>query len=168
MPKEMLANILYFTVLIPIILPNALLLFVLNSIFYESIEIMYGVVQPLYFTSIAVLMFIWMIRAWFYDYFIVDRGSGPVEALKRSWRITKKATWQLCLFFLMTLGINLLGAFFLLIGLFVTVPTTLLAFAYVYRKLLESEECYPSAKRKLPNFVENEKGKVLKNAIPHL
>ncbi|MBN4056467.1 MAG: hypothetical protein COA82_10405 [Alkaliphilus sp.] len=168
LPKVIIANILNFVILIPVLLPSIVIFVALNWFFGESIAIMGEIIYPLYFALTVGVTIIWMIRVWFFDYFIVDKGSGPIEALKRSWRITKKATWQMCLFFLITIGINLLGTLFILIGLFVTVPTTLLAFAYVYRKLLESEECYPSAKREGPNLAEKEKDKILKNAIPHL
>lgn len=80
------------------------------------------------------------IRFWFYDYFIVDKRAGVIESLKRSWRITKGNVWNLFLFILILTGINLLGALCLLVGLFVTVPTTMVAIALVYRKLLAQTE----------------------------
>lgn len=76
------------------------------------------------------------IRFWFYDYFIVDKKAGATESLKRSWEITQGSVWNLFLFGLLLTGINLLGVLFLLIGLFATIPTTLVATAFVYRKLL--------------------------------
>ncbi len=83
---------------------------------------------------------IWGIKFWFFDYFIVDKGLGPIEALKRSSAITKGMKWDL-LGFGFTLGvINLLGALFLLVGLFVTIPTTMIALVFVYRKLLAQTE----------------------------
>ncbi|MDI6602556.1 MAG: hypothetical protein QME57_00345 [Patescibacteria group bacterium] len=76
------------------------------------------------------------IRFWFYDYFIVDKKAGVIESLKKSWRITKGSVWNLFLFILILIGINLLGILCFLIGLFATIPTTILATAIVYRKLL--------------------------------
>ena len=84
--------------------------------------------------------FIWAIKFWFYDYFIVDKGVGPIEALKRSSAITKGIKWNSFVFFLLLGGINLVGALCLLIGLFATIPTTLVAAAFVYRKLLAQTE----------------------------
>lgn len=83
---------------------------------------------------------IWGIKFWFYDYFIVDKGLGPIEAFKRSSAITKGIKWNLFVFVLLLLVINLLGALFLLIGLFATIPTTMVATAFVYRKLLTQAE----------------------------
>lgn len=83
---------------------------------------------------------IWGIRFWFFDYLIIDKKIGPIEALKKSSAITKGQKWNLFVFFLMVTGVNLLGAIALLIGLFVTVPTTMVATAFVYRKLLSQSE----------------------------
>jgi uncharacterized membrane protein len=71
----------------------------------------------------------------FVSYLVVDRGLGPIEAMKESWRVTKGHKWQLLLLFLALLGINLLGILALVIGVFVTVPITMLAFAHAYRTL---------------------------------
>jgi uncharacterized membrane protein len=83
---------------------------------------------------------IWGIKFWFFDYFIVDKKLGPIEALKGSSAITRGVKWDLFVFFLLLLGINLLGALSLLIGLFATIPTTMVAWAFVYRKLLAQTE----------------------------
>jgi hypothetical protein len=83
---------------------------------------------------------IWALQFYFYDYFIVDKGLGPIDALKRSSAITRGIKGDLFVFFLMLLGINLLGALCLLIGLFATIPTTMVAIAFVYRKLLAHAE----------------------------
>jgi len=47
---------------------------------------------------------------------------------------------DLFLFNLLLILINLLGAICLLIGLFVTIPTTMVAWAFVYRRLLAQTE----------------------------
>ena len=71
----------------------------------------------------------------FVPYLVVDRGLGPIEALKESWRITKGHKWQLLLLLLALVGINLLGVLALIVGIFVTVPITMLAFAHAYRTI---------------------------------
>ncbi len=83
---------------------------------------------------------IWAIKFQFYGYFIVDKGLGPIEALKRSSEITKGAKWDLFVFNSLLLLINLLGAICLFIGLFATIPTTIIATAFVYRRLLSQIE----------------------------
>ena len=79
---------------------------------------------------------IWAIKSLFVSYFIVDKRLYPVEAVNRTFVITKGVKWDLFLFVLLLGLINLLGALCLLIGLFVTIPTTMVAMAFVYRKLL--------------------------------
>lgn len=79
---------------------------------------------------------IWAIKYQFFGYFIVDKGTGPVEALKRSGQITRGAKWNLFVFGLMIWGINLLGFLCLIVGLFATIPMIMIATAFVYRKLL--------------------------------
>ena len=66
---------------------------------------------------------------------VIDRGAGPIDALKESWRITKGHKGQLALLGLALLGINLLGILALVVGLLVTVPVTWLTIAHVYRTL---------------------------------
>lgn len=83
---------------------------------------------------------IWGIKFLFFDYFIVDKRLGPIEALKRSSAITKGAKWDLFLFGLLLGLITLLGAICLLIGLFATIPTAMVGMAFVYRKLLAQIE----------------------------
>ena len=70
----------------------------------------------------------------FYAYPIVDEGAGAVSALRRSAAMTRGDRWRLFLFGFLTFLINIGGALCLL-GLFLTVPVTLVSRAYVYRRL---------------------------------
>ncbi len=92
---------------------------------------------------------IWGIKFWFYNYFVVDKKAGSIEALKRSSLITKGVKWDLFVFFLALIGINLLGALCLLVGLFATIPTTMVALAFVYRRLLAQTEITPVSEDRL-------------------
>lgn len=71
----------------------------------------------------------------FSSYLIVDKGRGPIEAMKESWRITKGNRWKLFLLVLAIAGINIVGFFLLVVGLLVTIPVTMLALAHAYRTL---------------------------------
>ncbi|TET62772.1 MAG: hypothetical protein E3J47_03125 [Candidatus Stahlbacteria bacterium] len=82
----------------------------------------------------------WAIKFQFFGYCIVDQKLGPVEALKKSSKITYQVKWKLLGFGLVMVGINILGFLCLFVGLFATIPTTMIAFAYVYRKLLSQTE----------------------------
>ena len=72
-------------------------------------------------------------------YLVVDKDLGPVEAIKTSWKMTKGNAWNLFFFGILLGLINILGFLCLIIGLFVTVPLSMLATAFVYRKFLNSQ-----------------------------
>ena len=61
---------------------------------------------------------------------------GPIEALKKSSQITKGVKLDLLVFSFLLTGINILGVLAFGIGLILTIPTTIIATAFVYRKLL--------------------------------
>jgi len=103
---------------------------------YLFATILFGVIVLLGTILLIIPGFYLAIRLQFYDYFIVDKRARIIESLKKSWRITQGNVWGLFIFGLLLVGINLLGALSLLVGLFATVPTTMVAFAFVYRKLL--------------------------------
>jgi len=93
------------------------------------------------FTSFGFLFFIIpgiiiSTRAQFFSYLIVGKNLGPIAAIKQSMFITKGHVRQLLLFSLMLIGINILGAIPLGLGLILTFPTSMLATAYIYRHLV--------------------------------
>ena len=88
--------------------------------------------------------FIWAMKYQFYGYFIMDRELGPIEALKQSAAITGGAKGNLFLFALVLAGINMLGALALVIGLFATIPTSIVAVGFVYRRLLARAAAGPA------------------------
>ncbi len=71
----------------------------------------------------------------FCGYHVVDEDTGAVEALRRSAATTRDARWRLFLFVLLVLLINIAGFLCLIVGLLLTVPATLLAYAHVFRQL---------------------------------
>ncbi|MFH1186580.1 MAG: hypothetical protein V1697_00200 [Candidatus Levyibacteriota bacterium] len=79
---------------------------------------------------------IFALKIQFSSYLVVDKGLGPVEAIQKSWRMTKGVKWNLFLFALLLMFINLAGLIALVVGLFISVPLTMVANAFVYRKLL--------------------------------
>ncbi len=79
------------------------------------------------------------IKFWFYDYLVIDKKLSPAQALKKSAEITKGIKWELFLFSLLMILINVAGLLALGIGLFATIPTSMVATAFVYRKLISPE-----------------------------
>lgn len=78
---------------------------------------------------------IWAIKFQFMPVLTVDKGLGPIEAMKESARMTEGHKWHLFKFALAVLGINILGFLCFIVGVLVTVPLTTLAFLHVYKKL---------------------------------
>ncbi len=76
----------------------------------------------------------------FFPYAVVDKGFGPLNALRVSYLVTKGAKLKLFLFLLLIFVVNFVGALLLLVGLLITIPLTMLAFAHIYRQLASSAE----------------------------
>ena len=79
---------------------------------------------------------IWAVKFSLCYYFVIDKGLGPVEALKASSRATMGVKWHLFGFGILCMMINLLGLICLIVGIFATYPMVLVATALVYRQLL--------------------------------
>jgi uncharacterized membrane protein len=99
-----------------------------------------GLVYALIVTGGFILLIvpgiIWAVKFQFWPYLLIDKNLGPIEAIKASGKITQGVKWNLFLFGWLLFFVNLLGILALLLGLLVTVPVTMLASAFVYRKLL--------------------------------
>jgi uncharacterized membrane protein len=117
---------------------NLFLLYLLVSILYALI-ILAGLIL------LIVPGIIWAIQFQFCTFLIVDKGLGPIEALKKSSAATRGVKWDLFIFGLLILLINLVGVLAFLIGLFVTIPVTMMALTSVYRKLLTRLETAQAA-----------------------
>jgi uncharacterized membrane protein len=113
-------------------------LFSCTSLFFKFAAgaILYGLIAAVGYILLIVPGIIWTIQFGFFSYLVVDKGLGPIVALKRSSLVTRGAKMNLFVFGFLILGINILGALCLLIGLFVSIPVSMIAGAYVYRKLL--------------------------------
>jgi len=103
-------------------------------------SILYGLIVVAGFILLIVPGIYWAIKYQWFGYLIVDQKLGPINALKKSAEMTYKVKWQLLGFAFVIAGINILGFLCLFIGLFATVPTTLMAYAFVYRKLVSQTE----------------------------
>jgi uncharacterized membrane protein len=112
---------------------------------YLGASLLYGLVVAGGMCLLIVPGVIWAIRFGFYGYFIVDRKLGAMDALKASSVLTRGVKWDLFVFGLAMLGINLLGALCLGIGILVTQPLTMLAGGFVFRKLQTSAPTEHSA-----------------------
>lgn len=80
---------------------------------------------------------IWALATQFYTFAILTPGTGPIESIKESMRVTKGARMKLFLLSIVLTGVNILGVFCLFVGVFVTIPVTGLAAAAAYLTLKE-------------------------------
>lgn len=75
------------------------------------------------------------VRLQFVPVLAADKKLPPVEAVKAGWELTRGKWMKVFVFDLLLIGINILGAIALLVGLLVTIPTSSIAFTYFYKKL---------------------------------
>jgi uncharacterized membrane protein len=71
----------------------------------------------------------------FTPFLVIDRGLGPIDAIKESWRLTKGHKGRILLLFLALIGILMLGALVFGVGLLVAIPIAIVAMAHAYRTL---------------------------------
>lgn len=100
--------------------------------------ILYALIVMCGFILLIVPGIVWAVKYSMFGYLIIDRDMPPVAAIKKSGEITMGAKWELFKLWLVFLGIIILGALALGVGLFAAYPTVLVAHAYVYRKLVGS------------------------------
>ncbi len=81
-----------------------------------------------------------MVGLMFAQYLVIDKSMGPIDAIKKSWSMSKGHKWKLLIFIGAMVLLNIAGALPLLIGLLVTVPVSVLATIHVYRTLLKTNE----------------------------
>lgn len=74
-------------------------------------------------------------RLFFVMALVIDKGLGPIEAMRASWALTEGQILHLVKLWLTFVGILLLGALALIVGLLVAVPVATLMLTIVYRKL---------------------------------
>ena len=124
---------------------------------YLAGSILYGLIMFGGLLLLIVPGVIWEIKFQYFKYLIIDNGMDPIEALKASAKITDGTKGDLFIFGLLLTAINILGAFALILGLFVTIPLTMLADAFVFRALAKQEGFFavaPTAEGKTKEGVQ--------------
>ena len=102
---------------------------------YFLASILYELIVAVGLILLIVPGVIFSVRYMFYGYAIVERNARPLEAMAQSAAATRGAWWNVSLFGLAILLLNILGALLLGVGLLVTAPMSALAAAWVYRRL---------------------------------
>lgn len=102
---------------------------------YVGTTILYTLIALSGFILLIVPGIIWAIKFSLCYYFVIDKGLGPIEALKASSRTTMSVKWDLFGFGILCGLINLLGILCLIVGIFAAYPTVIVANALIYRQL---------------------------------
>lgn len=102
---------------------------------YILASVIVGVMVAIGFVFLIVPGIYLAITFGFFGYNIVDKNHGIMESIEQSAAITRAQKWDLFGFGVALFFFNLAGALALGIGLLITVPVSMLALAYVYRKI---------------------------------
>jgi uncharacterized membrane protein len=78
---------------------------------------------------------IWAVKFQFYPYVIADRNARALESIKASGAIATGHVWDLLIFSLALVVVNLLGILALGVGVLITIPLSINAATFIYRKL---------------------------------
>src|SRR3989344_2927339 len=133
-PRDLFAILVSLAVLvIHIFIEMGLVSFALKA--HDGVKILTGIIIVIGLILLIVPGVIAILTLLFATYLVIDRNLGPIEAMKESARMTKGHRWNLFLLILALLGINILGAIALLVGLLVSIPVSILAVAHAYRTL---------------------------------
>jgi hypothetical protein len=81
----------------------------------------------------------------FFTPLLLEKGLGSVDALRASWRLTTGHKGQLCLLWLFSIALALLGLLACCVGVFVSVTIIQLAHVWVYLKLTGQNVVEPPA-----------------------
>lgn len=112
-------------------------LFKQGGLFFKYLagNIIYGFLVFSGFILLIVPGVVFAIRLGYWKYNLVERGLGPIDSLKESWRITEGYTLRLLILSLVLALVNVLGFLVLVVGVLVSGVITSLANVYVYKKL---------------------------------
>ena len=103
--------------------------------YFLGAKLLVGVVVVLGLVLLIVPGIISGLMFMFTPYIVIDKGLGPIEAMRESKHITDGHKWQLLGFVGLTVLVNILGFLCFLVGLLVTIPLTALAVVHAYRTL---------------------------------
>lgn len=102
---------------------------------YIGASLLYSLIVAVGLILLIIPGIYWALKYQFAVYLVVDRDMGILEALKRSGELTEGVKWPLLGYQVLQLLLNWAGVLFLGIGLLITIPVTMLAYAKIYRDL---------------------------------
>ena len=96
-------------------------------------SILVGVLTAIGFILFVIPGVIVAFLSWWTLHFVIDRDEQAVEGIRSSFRAISSQAGTLFLLALALIGINILGAILLGLGLLVTIPLSIIASTYAYR-----------------------------------
>ncbi len=102
---------------------------------YLAASVLFGIMAGIGYMLLIIPGIIVSLQFGMFGYLVIDKGSAAIQSLQQSSKVTNGAKWNLFGLGLLSILINIIGLLLLGIGLIATVPTTLVAWAYAYRKL---------------------------------
>jgi uncharacterized membrane protein len=105
---------------------------------YFWAALMYGLIVLAGYLLFIIPGIIWSIKFSQFKYVMVEKGLGPIDALKESSRLTQGKKWWLFKFYFVLAFVELAGVLIFLVGALVTVPLASLTRVWVYRQLVDN------------------------------
>ncbi|MEX0895787.1 MAG: DUF975 family protein [Patescibacteria group bacterium] len=120
----------------------------LETVFSRSHRIVSYLLGNILLTIVLMVGFILLIvpgiyfsiKYTFVPYLLIHKNIGVFESFSMSAKMTKGRKWQLFLYTLGFVGINIIGLLVLGVGLLITVPVSSLAFVVLYLSLVQTGE----------------------------
>lgn len=78
------------------------------------------------------------IRLFFAPYLLIDRGVGPVEAIKMSWKASYSVQGRVFIFLILAFLVGLLGILCLFVGVIISMIVTIYAQGALYRQVFSA------------------------------
>ncbi|MEK7606319.1 MAG: DUF975 family protein [Patescibacteria group bacterium] len=113
---------------------------------FALVMVLTGVIVVIGFVLLIVPGIIAQLMLSMVVFITLEKHMGIVETLKESRRLTDGHKWNLFGFMLVAIVINILGALLFGVGLLVTIPVTILALTYIYKKLDRRDDIELAAK----------------------
>lgn len=87
------------------------------------------------FVAIFLLLIVYSVRVYFYQFVVVDQNVWGLKALKESWNMTYKKTISIFVLMFAIVLTNIIGMMVFFVGLVFSLPITFIALAYTYDQL---------------------------------
>ncbi len=131
-----------------------------STLLVRPMKYIYLIVEHLLFTMMVMMGLLLFVipgiylgvRHCFYAHIILDRRVGPFRAFGISSEMTNGYKFDLFCFLVVVGLLNAIGSAMLGVGLLFTIPLTIMAFAYIYEKLLKNRGVATSLPTAVPSM----------------